>query len=173
MKIKTYFNLLTAVMIIVLSSVVLLVIALTSSCTTTKYVPVETVKTDTLFKARKDSIRFVNYYTRKDSVHVRDSVSVRLDPSGNIARTDTWHLVERFKSERDSTSFYKALTDSLKNKQNNQKTKIVTITQNVPEKYPFKNKLLLSLTAFGIGFILSIYRKTLKEWILRLLKGGV
>ena len=58
--------------------VVLLMLCLTS-CTTTKYVPMETVKTDTLFKARKDSIRFITYYAREDSVHVRDSVAVKLD----------------------------------------------------------------------------------------------
>ena len=152
--------------------VVLLMLCLTS-CTTTKYVPVETIKTDTLFKARKDSIRFITYYARKDSVHVRDSVAVKLDAEGNVARTDTWHWIERFKSERDSTSYYKALTDSLKNKKNNQQTKIVTVTKTVMEKYPMRKKIRIGVIALLAGFGVGVFRKKIVELVLKIIKHAV
>ena len=77
------------------------------SCTTTKYIPVNTIKTDTIFKASKDSVKLITLFKTKDSINIRDSVVLHVNDKGEVTGKDTWHWRDRFKAQKDSTSYYK------------------------------------------------------------------
>lgn len=79
--------------------VAMLLCLLFSSCTTTKYVTVEKVKTDTLWQ---------NYVVR-DSIHVHDSVSVW--QKGDTVTIDRWHTKYVLNEKHDTT--YIAKHDSV------------------------------------------------------------
>lgn len=69
------------------------------SCTTTKYVPVETVRTEVQYKDR----------VQKDSVHILDSVFMSV--KGDTVFRDKWRIVYRDKFVRDTA--YINRTDSV------------------------------------------------------------
>lgn len=71
---------------------------LTCSCTSTKYVPVETVRTETKYKDR----------LVRDSIHVKDSIYVR--SKGDSVFVDRWHTMYKDRLVRDTVS----LRDSVK-----------------------------------------------------------
>ena len=73
------------------------------------------VHTDTLYKARKDSIIWKTYTNIIDSFKLRDSVVIRTDAGGNVLGTDTWHWREHYRNQKDSTNYYKTLFDSVAN----------------------------------------------------------
>lgn len=85
------------------------------TCTTTKYVTVPEYHTDTLYKARKDSIKWNIYTHIKDSVSLRDSVVLKVNDKGEVVGKDTWHWRERYRNEKDSTDYYKSKADSALN----------------------------------------------------------
>jgi uncharacterized protein YuzE len=91
----------------------LITISLLASCTTTRYVSVPEYHTDTLYKARTDSIRWRVVTNVIDSLNVRDSVILRVNDKGEVTGKDTWHWRDRFRSEKDSTDYYKSRLDSL------------------------------------------------------------
>lgn len=83
-------------------------ICLLHGCTTTKYVPVKEVHTDTVYKARLDSVRYHTVTLYKDSINVHDSIVIRADGK------DTWHWRDRIVYKQDSVDYYRAMCDSLK-----------------------------------------------------------
>ncbi len=83
--------------------VVSLVMVLLSSCTTTKYIPVETIKTEYVYKT--DSVLM------HDSIHVHDSVFIH--SKGDTVWYEKWHTkyVDVIKEVVKVDSFIK--TDSI------------------------------------------------------------
>lgn len=71
---------------------------LTCSCTSTKYVPVETVRTETKYKDR----------LVRDSIHVKDSVTMFM--KGDTIFRDRWHSEYKDRLVRDTVN----LTDSIR-----------------------------------------------------------
>src|SRR5574344_471914 len=124
------------------------------SCTTTKYVTVPEYHTDTLYKARKDSIKWNVYTHIKDSVSLRDSIVLRINGKGDIIGKDTWHWRERFVNEKDSTFFYKSKIDSI------YKPYKVVETKEVNKLYWWQNTLIwigvISIIILVITIILKI-----------------
>lgn len=104
----------------------LIILSAVCSCKTVRYIPVKEVRTDTVFKSRKDSIRWIRYVSFTDSIRWRDSVAVTIGSDGNVKRTDTWHWRDHSTNKKDSTLFYKSLYDSLK----------ISKVDSIPKPYP-------------------------------------
>lgn len=85
--------------VIALCMAVLIALSLLSSCTTTKYIEVEKVRTDTTYitKWQRDSIYL------KDSTHVSEK--------GDIVRIEHWHTEWRDRWNRDTV--YQATHDTI------------------------------------------------------------
>jgi hypothetical protein len=73
------------------------------SCATTKYVPVETIKTDTVYQSK----------VKHDSVHVRDSIYVKEWQKGDtiFVNRDRWRIEYLSKEVHDT--IYKSKVDSV------------------------------------------------------------
>ena len=103
-------------------------LALTSLCFTScshrVYVPVQSIRTDTIYMSRKDSVHIKDslitrqVITTRDSVAIHDSVVIVKDEQGNVKERlivryrDHWHatqdaltllrLIDRYKASNDS-----------------------------------------------------------------------
>ena len=73
------------------------------SCATTKYVPIETIKTDTVYQSK----------VQHDSVHVRDSIYVKEWQKGDtiFVNRDRWRIEYLSKEVHDT--IYKSKVDSV------------------------------------------------------------
>lgn len=83
------------------------------SCRSVRYVPVETVRTDTVYKARRDSAAWAWRTIVKDSVRLRDSTVLVVDTAGNVVRTGEWHWRDRIVTAKDSSAYWRGVADSL------------------------------------------------------------
>jgi hypothetical protein len=138
-------------------------VLLLSSCRITKYIPVKETHTDTVYKARIDSIKWIEKTRLVDSVRWRDSVSTIVDANGSITRTDTWHWRDRTSSMNDSLLYYKFKLDST----------LQSKADSVPQPYPvYKNKYVEKLSGWQ-NFIMKIGYVGLLAIILALVYGGV
>jgi hypothetical protein len=114
-------------------AIMLFIINTVYSCKTTQYVPVKEIRTDTLRKSRKDSIKWIEKIHFTDSIRWRDSVATKVDAQGNIIGKDTWHWREKTSSVKDSTWYYKSRLDSV----------LHSKTDSVPKPYPvYKDKYI-------------------------------
>jgi hypothetical protein len=133
-------------------------------CTTTKYVPVKETHTDTVYKARKDSVKWIEKIHYVDKEKSKDSTATTLDAKGNITRTDTWHWRDRTSSNSDSLLYYKFKLDSA----------LQSKTDSVPQPYPiYKNKYIEKKLSGWQNFIIKIGYVGLLAIILALVYGGV
>lgn len=89
------------------------ILALFGSCRSVQYVPVETIKHDSIYINKHDTIKFTKIKTEKEYVYEKDSSSVVLDEQGKILKNEIWHNKLIIKEKNDSLNYYKALTDSL------------------------------------------------------------
>ena len=102
----------------------LVLIALTA-CTTTKYIPVETVTTKFVDRYVKDTVQIERLQRTIDSIQssvektVRDCVIIVIDTTGNVRMRQEWHNTERTRNtERliqmeEGKLIYKMKYDSL------------------------------------------------------------
>jgi len=80
-------------------AVVVLLILLLCSCRSTRYVPVETVRTDTLYQK----------VVQRDSIHIHDSVTIR--EKGDTVMIEHWRTQWRDRLKRDT--IYRSRVDSV------------------------------------------------------------
>jgi hypothetical protein len=80
-----------------------LIVLLCSGCTTTKYVPVETIKTDTVYQSRIE----------RDSVYLHDSVYVKEWQKGDTVfrDRDRWHT--KYVEREVHDTLYQSMVDSI------------------------------------------------------------
>lgn len=71
-------------LILGLLSVVLLV-----GCKSTKYVPVETVRVDSVFVSDSSVVKTITHY--KDSLRIKDSIVIVVDTAGNVLIKEKYH----------------------------------------------------------------------------------
>lgn len=110
-------------MLILIGLLALTALCLTS-CSHRVYVPVQSIRTDTVYMSRKDSVHIKDslitrqVITTRDSVAIHDSVVIVKDEQGNIKERlivryrDHWHatqdaltllrLIDRYKASNDS-----------------------------------------------------------------------
>ncbi len=124
--------------------IILLTLAICSSCRSIKYVPVETV--------RMDSIYFTLH--ERDSVHIHDSVYVR--EQGDTVFVNKWHTVYRDRTTRDTTYI--------------EREKKVGVPYPVEKELTWWQKAKIEFGEFSVGiiFVLSI----VVIWLIKK-KGGV
>lgn len=79
--------------------VILFMCALFSSCRSIEYVPVETVRTDTMYQK----------VVQRDSIHIHDSVTIR--EKGDTVMIEHWRTQWRDRLLRDTV--YRSRTDSV------------------------------------------------------------
>lgn len=97
-----------------------------TSCSPKVYVPLKSVRTDTLYLSRKDSVRIKDSLIVRQVINVRDSVSVHdsvviiQDEQGNIKERlfihyrDRWHATQDNLVLQRQLDRYKASNDSLR-----------------------------------------------------------
>lgn len=122
-------------------TVLMFAICLLHGCTTTKYVPVKEVHTDTVYKARIDSVRYHTVTSYKDSINVHDSIVIRADGK------DTWHWRDRIVYKQDSVDYYRAMCDSLISAKSDTIPKIQVVTKEVSKLNAWQKIIQ------GIGYI--------------------
>lgn len=114
---------------------VLTVLLLMGGCTTTKYVPVETVtsRTDTVYsaKVRVDSVKVIERIYESDTRY--DSIAPILDSLNNVIGWDRYHFRETTKKDEREMARLQSLVDSLR------AVKQDTVVKCVP--YPVERKL--------------------------------
>ena len=122
---------------------------LLTGCTTTKYVPVETVRTDTLK---------VTKYER-DSIYIHDSTIVR--EKGDTMLIEKWHTRWRDRWMHDTV--YQSRVDSIHKPYPVEKRVPAELTWWQQTRLHLANILLYALLAFGViklgKFLLSRYIK--------------
>ena len=122
---------------------------LLTGCTTTKYVPVETVRTDTLK---------VTKYER-DSIYIHDSTIVR--EKGDTMLIEKWHTRWRDRWLHDTV--YQSRVDSIPKPYPVEKRVPAELTWWQQTRLHLANILLYALLAFGVfklaKFLLSRYIK--------------
>ena len=69
--------------------VVLIIISLLAGCRTVKYVPVESVKIDSMYVT--DSLVVNTIIRYKDSLRVKDSIVMVVDTAGNVLSKEKYH----------------------------------------------------------------------------------
>jgi len=79
--------------------VALFICALFSGCRSIRYVPVETVRTDTMYQK----------VLQRDSIHIHDSVTIR--EKGDTVMIEHWRTQWRDRLQRDTV--YRSRTDSV------------------------------------------------------------
>ena len=97
-----------------------------TSCSHKVYVPVESVRTDTVYMARKDSVHIKDsliirqVINIRDSIAIHDSVVIIKDEQGNIKERlivryrDRWHATQDNLTLQRQLDRYKASNDSLR-----------------------------------------------------------
>ena len=122
---------------------------LLTGCTTTKYVPIETVRTDTLK---------VTKYER-DSIYIHDSTIVR--EKGDTMLIEKWHTRWRDRWMHDTV--YQSRVDSVPKPYPVEKRVPAELTWWQQTRLHLANILLYALLAFGViklgKFLLSRYIK--------------
>ena len=66
-----------------------LTVALLTGCKSTKYVPVETVRVDSVFVSDSSVVKTITHY--KDSLRIKDSIVIVVDTAGNVLIKEKYH----------------------------------------------------------------------------------
>lgn len=98
------------------------------SCRSIRYVPVETIRTDSLYLTVHE----------RDSIHIKDSVYIR--EKGDSVFVDKWHIVYRDRMIRDTAYIEKELE----------------VPYPVEKELTWWQKTKLELGEFSIGIILIL-----------------
>lgn len=83
------------------------------SCRSVKYVPYETIKHDSIYISKTDTVKLSHTIIEKEYVEVKDSSSTTLDEQGNILKQEIWHNKTIIRQMSDSLDYYMAMYDSL------------------------------------------------------------
>ena len=139
----------TMLLLALAAAVAVFGLLLLTGCTTTKYVPVETVRTDTLK---------VTKYER-DSIYIHDSTIVR--EKGDTMLIEKWHT--RWRDRWMHDTIYQSRVDSIPKPYPVEKRVPAELTWWQQTRLHLANILLYVLLAFGViklgKFLLSRYIK--------------
>lgn len=67
----------------------ILIACLFAGCKSTKYVPVETVRVDSVFVSDSSVVKTITHY--KDSLRIKDSIVIVVDTAGNVLIKEKYH----------------------------------------------------------------------------------
>lgn len=165
-------------------SILLLIglLALTSLCFTScshrVYVPVQSIRTDTIYMSRKDSVHIKDsLITRqviniRDSVAIHDSVVIIKDEQGNVKERlivryrDRWHATQDNLSLQRQIDRYKASNDSLRAT----KTEYKEVPIPVEKKLSRWQKIKMDVGGWAIGAMSTVLLGVIGYIVVWLLK---
>ena len=126
MKKNSYKDSIGTAAVVFWAIVLLLLLVALASCTHRVYVPLETVRTDTVYRTRhdstgtRDSIHVQRVVNVRDSVTIRDSVVITRDEQGNVKERLVIRYRDRWRMSADNVTMmreiarYRASNDSLR-----------------------------------------------------------
>ncbi len=139
-----------------------------TSCSHRMYVPVESVRTDTVYMAKKDSVHIKDSLIVKQVVNIRDSVAIHdsvvivRNEQGEVKERlivryrDRWHAIQENLSLQRQLGRYRLEIDSLREANSKIQYKIVP----VEKKLSRWEKLKMDVGGWAIGamstFILAV-----------------
>lgn len=130
-----------------------------TSCSHRTYVPLQSVRTDTVYMARKDSVHIKDsLITRqviniRDSIAIHDSVVIVKDEQGNIKERlivryrDRWHATQDYLTLLRLIDRYKASNDSLRAT----KMKYIEVPKVVERELSRWQKIKMDVGGWAIG----------------------
>ena len=128
------------------------VIVMLTSCQSVKYVPVETVKYDSIYIAKHDTVSITQVKHEKEIVIQKDSVVVKVDENGKILQKEIFHNRQTIKELSDSLAHYRALADSLANvKQNTQE-----VIKEVEKPLSTWQQRFIAIGHWAVGIIVCV-----------------
>ena len=140
--------------------VLLFLLMALASCTHRVYVPLETVRTDTVYRVRhdstgtRDSIHVQRVVNVRDSVTIRDSVVITRDEHGNVKERLVIRYRDRWRMSADNITMqreiarYRATNDSLRAFIRDMQQVPVPIVQGTAPR----QKMKTTAKAFAVGF---------------------
>ena len=149
-----------------------------TSCSHKVYVPVESVRTDTLYLSHRDSIHVKDsivmhhVVNTRDSVAIHDSVVIVQDKQGNIKERlivryrDRWHATQDNLTLQRQIDRYKASNDSLRAT----KTEYKEVPVPVERKLSRWEKLKMDVGGWGIGAMSTVLLGVIGYVVVWLLK---
>lgn len=154
-------------MLIIIGLLALTALCLTS-CSHRVYVPVQSIRTDTIYMSRKDSVHIKDSLITRQVINIRDSVAIHdsiviiKDEQGNIKEKlivryrDRWHATQDNLTLQRQIDRYKASNDSLRAT----KTEYKEVPIPVEKKLSRWEKLKMDVGGWAIGamstFLLAI-----------------
>lgn len=149
-----------------------------TSCSHKVYVPVESVRTDTLYLSHRDSIHVKDsivmhhVVNTRDSVAIHDSVVIVQDEQGNIKERlivryrDRWHATQDNLTLQRQIDRYKASNDSLRAT----KTEYKEVPVPVERKLSRWEKLKMDVGGWAIGAMSTVLLGVIGYVVVWLLK---
>lgn len=135
-----------------------------TSCSHHTYVPLQSVHTDTVYMARKDSVHIKDSLVIRQVINIRDSVAIHdsvviiKDEQGNVKEKlivryrDRWHATEDNLSLQRQIDRYKASNDSLRAV----KCDSVSVPVPVEKKLSRWQKIKMDVGGWAIGAMSAV-----------------
>lgn len=151
--------------------VLLLFLVALAGCSHRVYVPLQSVHTDTVYKARRDSVHvrdsvvLRHVVSIRDSVAIRDSVVITKDEAGNVKERliiryrDRWHMSADNLSMQREIAHYKATNDSLRAFIRDMQQVPVPIVQGPAPRQKTKTMAKAFAAGFAVCAVLTLLYK--------------
>ena len=153
-----------------------------TSCSHRTYVPLQSIHTDTVYMARKDSVHIKDSLIIRQVINVRDSVAIHdsvviiKDEQGNIKEKliiryrDRWHATQDNLTLQRQIDRYKASNDSLRAIETEYKEVPIPVEKKLSRWQEFKmdvggwaigamETVLLGVVGYIVVWLLKKYRK--------------
>lgn len=153
-----------------------------TSCSHRTYVPLQSVRTDTVYMARKDSVHIKDSLVIRQVINVRDSIAIHdsvvivQDEQGNVKERlivryrDRWHATQDNLTLQRQIDRYKASNDSLRAIKKEYKEVPVPVEKKLSRWQKFKmdvggwaigamSTFLLVIIGYIVVWLLKKYRK--------------
>lgn len=165
-----------------ITGVYVFIIMLFCGCSHKVYVPVESVRTDTIYMSRKDSVHIKDSLVARQVINVRDSISIHdsvvivQDEQGNVKERlivryrDRWHATQDNLTLQRQIDSYKASNDSLRATKTEYKEVPIPVEKKLTRWQKFKmdvggwaigamSTVLLGVVGYIVVWLLKKYRK--------------
>ena len=151
--------------------VLLLFLVALAGCSHRVYVPLQSVHTDTVYKAMRDSVHvrdsvvLHHVVNVRDSVAIRDSVVITKDEAGNVKERliiryrDRWHMSADNLSTQREMARYRATNDSLRAFIRDMQQVPVPIVQGPAPRQKMKTMAKVFTAGFAACAVLTLLYK--------------
>lgn len=153
-----------------------------TSCSHRVYVPVQSIRTDTIYMSRKDSVHIKDSLITRQVINIRDSVAIHdsiviiKDEQGNIKEKlvvryrDRWHATQDNLTLQRQIDRYKASNDSLRATKTEYKEVPIPVEKKLSRWQIIKmdvggwaigamSTFLLAIIGYIVVWLLKKYRK--------------